>query len=109
MRRGTIAVGGDVGDVPALNMIAGTILVFGSAGRRSAAGMRRGTLFVGGARPHLLPTFRSTGLCRTHFLSLYFEALRRRGFAVPQNLGTRYEMFSGDLLGGGKGEVLVAA
>ena len=109
MRRGTIAVGGDVGDAAALNMIAGTILVFGSTGRRSAAGMRRGTLFVGGARPHLLPTFRSTGVCRTHFLMLYYEALRRRGFAVPPTLGTTLEMFSGDLLGGGKGEVLVAA
>lgn len=108
MRRGLLVVGGDVGDAPALNMIAGTILVFGTTGRRPAAGMRRGTLAVFGKPPKLLPTFRSTGVCRLLFLQLYFAALRRHGFAVPQRFDRApMAMFTGDLLGPGKGEVLV--
>ena len=39
-----IAVGGSIGDFPAVNMIAGSLFVFGACGARPAAGMRRGTL-----------------------------------------------------------------
>lgn len=107
MRRGLIAVGGDTGDFPAWNMIAGTILVFGTTGRRAAAGMRRGTLAVFGKRPGLLPTFRPSGLSKPTFLRLYFAELRRRGFALPEQLtDAELQVFAGDGLTVGKGEVL---
>jgi formylmethanofuran dehydrogenase subunit C len=110
MRRGLIAVGGDTGDFPCLNMIAGTVLVFGTTGARAAAGMRRGTLAVLGDAPRLLNTFRSAGDCKLAFLRIYFTLLRRRGFDVPAQLDDAdYRVFTGDLLTVGKGEVLVRA
>jgi len=108
MRRGLIAVGGSTGDFPCLNMIAGSVLVFGTTGARAAAGMRRGTLAVFGEAPKLMPTFKSSGLGRPGYLPLYFAALRRHGFPVPEKLHDReYRLFTGDLLTVGKGEVLV--
>lgn len=110
MRRGLIAVGGDTGDFPAWNMIAGTVLVFGTTGMRAGAGMRRGTLAVFGKQPRLLPTFRSSGLSRPTFLRLYFAELRRRGFDLPEQLTqAELQVFSGDGLTVGKGEVFVRA
>lgn len=110
-RRGLIAVGGSCGDFAALNLIAGTILVFGAAGIRAAAGMRRGTLAVlGPTRPPLLPTFRSAGRCRPQFLRVYLRTLRRLGFPVPDGLeDPEVELFSGDLVALGKGEILLRA
>lgn len=110
LRRGLIAVGGNVGDAPGLNLIAGTILVMGGVGIRPVAGMRRGTLAVFGKTPELLPTFRPSGLGRPLYLRLYFAALRRQGFAVPPELDEAdYRLFAGDLLAGGRGEVLTRA
>lgn len=107
LRRGLIAVGGDAGDAPGLNMIAGSIFVFGGVGIRAAAGMRRGTLAVFGQRPTLLPTFRASGRGRPLYLRLYFAALRKHGFQVPPHLdAAEYELFAGDLVTVGKGEVL---
>lgn len=107
LRRGLIAVGGDVGDAPGLNMIAGSIFVFGGVGIRAAAGMRRGTLAVFGKSPSLLPTFRAAGRGRPLYLRLYFAALRKHGFIVPPHLDdAEYDLFAGDLVTVGKGEVL---
>jgi formylmethanofuran dehydrogenase subunit C len=108
MRRGLIAVGGSTGDFPCLNMIAGSVFVFGTTGIRAAAGMRRGTLAVFGEPPQLLHTFKSTGAFNPLYLRLYFAALRRHGFEVPAELDdVDLQMYTGDLLTVGKGEVLV--
>lgn len=110
LRRGLIAVGGDIGDVPCLNMIAGSVIVGGTVGLRPAAGMRRGTLAVLGRPPELLPTFRSAGTTRPLFLRLYFATLRRLGFPIAAECDTAdYRHFAGDLLGVGKGEILLRA
>lgn len=110
MRRGLIAVGGNTGDFPGLNMIAGSILVFGTTGRSAAAGMHRGTVAVFGKPPTLPGTFRSGGACTVRFLRLYFAELRRLGFPVPAELDRAVmQIFSGDLLTVGKGEVLTRA
>jgi formylmethanofuran dehydrogenase subunit C len=109
MRRGLIAVGGAVGDFPVVNMIAGTLLAFGGCGIRPAAGMRRGTLgLLGGERAALLPTFRYGGRCRLGFLDVLLRALKRLGFGVASEfLGREWELWHGDLLTVGRGEIVV--
>jgi formylmethanofuran dehydrogenase subunit C len=110
LRRGLIAVGGKAGDGLGFNMIAGSILVLGAAGMRPGAGMRRGTigLFGSGNAPPLLPTFKFSCTCQPEFLQIYFQHLRRIGFAVPDEcLSAVYRRYSGDLLESGKGEILI--
>lgn len=109
MRRGLLAVGGSIGDFAALNMIAGSVFVFGVCGIRPAAGMRRGTLALFAPNPpKLLPTFKPAGSCRPQFLGLYFRTLRRLGFSVPEELsGSEYQLYHGDLVATGRGEILI--
>ncbi|MES1213016.1 MAG: formylmethanofuran dehydrogenase subunit C [Singulisphaera sp.] len=110
MRRGLVAVGQNVGDFAGLNMIAGSLLVCGACGARPAAAMRRGTLAALGARPALLPTFRSGGRCQPLFLRVYLRALARWQFPTAAELAdATYEIFHGDLLTGGRGEILARA
>lgn len=108
MRRGLIAVGGTAGDLAGVNMRAGTVLLAGPAGRRHGAGMRRGTLAFMQARPPLLPGFRAACRYRPDFLRVLLRYLATLGFPVPDLwLASDYELFSGDLIEGGRGEWLV--
>ena len=109
MRRGLLAIGGRCGDFAALNMIAGTILVFGDCGPRPAAGMRRGTLgLFGPNHAQLLPSFHAGCRHRPLYLQLVFRELRRLRFAVSQELfDADFRQFHGDMVSGGKGEVLL--
>jgi len=111
MRRGLIAVGGRCGDMTAFNMIAGNIYVFGECGIRPGAGMRRGTIgLFGQSDPVLLPSFRRGGRVRPVFLQLLFRKLRELDFAVPDNLFTsEFDQYHGDFLEGGRGEILSLA
>lgn len=111
MRRGLLAVGGGVADMAGFNMLAGTILVFGDSGIRHGAGMKRGTLgFFGPKRPELLPSFRHACRYRPEALQLVLRHLQRLEFAVSDELlrGT-LDLYNGDLLEGGRGEILVRA
>ena len=75
-----------------------------------AAGMRRGTLgFFGAELPPLLPTFRHACRYRPGVLSLIFGKLRARGFPLPANLDTEVDLYNGDLIEGGRGEILLRA
>jgi len=109
MRRGLLAVGGGCGDCAGFNMIAGSILVFGTAGIRCGAGMRRGTIGLFGPNPpSLLPTFRRACRYQPQFLRMMFLELRRLGFIVADELlNAYYSLHSGDLLEGGRGEILL--
>ncbi|MDX1944734.1 MAG: formylmethanofuran dehydrogenase subunit C, partial [Pirellulaceae bacterium] len=111
MRRGLIAIGGNAGDVAGMNMLAGSILVVGEAGIRHGAAMKRGTLaFLGRNAPPMLPTFRRA--CRYHpdVLQLIYRRLRQLDFPVPDELFTcSYDLYHGDLLQGGRGEILLRA
>ncbi|HEY1600080.1 MAG TPA: formylmethanofuran dehydrogenase subunit C [Pirellulales bacterium] len=108
MRRGLVAIGGAVGDFPAVNMIAGSLFVFGACGIRPAAGMQRGTLVMLGPRPTLLPTFRSAGPCQPTFSRVYLRKLAELGLDVAKDfVDASYELFHGDLVTVGRGEVLV--
>jgi len=110
MRRGLIAVGGNMGDLAGLNMLAGTILVFGDSGIRHGAGMKRGTLAFLGKAPPLLPTFRRACRYRPETLHLIYRELRRLEFRVPDEFFTcDYDIYNGDFLEGGRGEILLRA
>lgn len=111
MRRGLLAVGGRAGDLGGFNMLAGTILVLGNCGIRYGAGMRRGTIGLFGPEPPaMLPTFRHA--CRTHplMLTMVFQHLRRQGFTVPEDLfPAEFDLFHGDMIEGGRGELFTRA
>jgi formylmethanofuran dehydrogenase subunit C len=109
MRRGLIAIGGAIGDLAGVNMLAGTILLFGDSGIRHGAGMKRGTIaFLGGKSPPLLPTVRRACRCGPEVLQLVYRQLRRLDFAIDDALsGASYELYNGDFLNGGRGELLI--
>lgn len=111
MRRGLIAIGGNIGDLAGLNMLAGSIFVFGTSGIRHGAGMKRGTLaFLGSEAPPLLPTFRRACRYRPEALRLVYRELMRREFAVPDELlDGDCDLYNGDFLEGGRGEILIKA
>lgn len=111
MRRGWITVGGDAGDMIGFNMIAGTIFVFGNSGIRPGAGMRRGTIgLFGQERPELLPTFRHACRIRPQALQMMFRDLASEGMDIDAALrATDFELFNGDMIEGGRGELLLRA
>jgi formylmethanofuran dehydrogenase subunit C len=110
MRRGWIAVGGDCGDLPGFGMLAGSIVVLGKCGIRPGAGMRRGTLaLLGDARVKLLPTFRFACRQQPVVLGLLQRQLGTLGLPLASSTAGDVDIFNGDLLAGGRGEVLVVA
>ncbi|MEC9092855.1 MAG: formylmethanofuran dehydrogenase subunit C [Planctomycetota bacterium] len=107
LRRGLIAVG-SVGDLAGFNMLAGSVLVFGSAGIRHGAGMRRGTLaFWGTEPPELLPTFRFACRQELNFVAITERFLKAEG--LNNDFPEKVDVFHGDFLEGGRGEILIAA
>src|SRR5215510_15138743 len=109
MRRGLIAIGGNIGDLAGINMLAGSIFVFGESGIRHGAGMKRGTIaFLGKSPPPLLPTFRRASRYQPDVLQLVYRHLRRLDFAFDESLfAASYDLFNGDFLTGGRGELLI--
>lgn len=114
MRRGTIAIGGNAGDVIGFNMIAGTVIVLGESGIRHGAGMRRGTIALLGAPspgkgpPKMLPSFKYACTAQPQVVSLLLREIRELGFAIPEELlAADYDLYHGDLVALGRGEVLV--
>ena len=108
MRRGLIAVGGNIGDLAGFNLLAGSIVVFGESGIRHGAGMKRGTLAFFGPAPPLLPTFRRACSFRPEIMRLMFRHLARMEFAVSDDvLTSSYDLYNGDFLTGGRGELLI--
>ena len=108
MRRGLLAVGGDAGDLAGFNMLAGSIFVFGTAGIRHGAGMRRGTIgFFGDKAPPMLPSFRHACRYRPQVLLLIFRQLRASGFPLADDITTEVDLYNGDLIEGGRGEILL--
>jgi formylmethanofuran dehydrogenase subunit C len=108
MRRGLIAVGGSAGQMVGFNLIAGTILVFGECGIRPGAGMRRGTLGLFGPNPpELLPSFRYGSTYRPQVVALMLRELMAQGLTIdPTLLSSDFDLFQGDLVTLGRGEIL---
>jgi formylmethanofuran dehydrogenase subunit C len=109
LRRGFIAIGGPVGDLVGMNMLAGSIFMFGEAGIRHGAGMRRGTLaYFSGETPSLLPTFRHACRYSPLAINLMTRQLADDGFAAADAFrDASFELYHGDMLEGGRGELLV--
>ena len=111
LRRGLIAIGGNAGDLAGFNMLAGTILLFGDSGIRHGAGMKRGTIaFVGDKLPLMLPSFRRACRFEPDALKLIARFLKSLNFAASiERLMSPYELYNGDLIEGGRGEILLRA
>ncbi len=111
MRRGTIAVGGQAGQMPGMNMLAGTILAVAGCGARPGTNMRRGTIVLANSpSPDMPPTFRHACRYRPTFLPLVLRALNRCGLPLDPTLAhADYDLYSGDVLETGRGEILVRA
>ncbi len=109
MRRGTIVVGGDAGDLAGWNMLAGTICVAGDLGRHPGAGMVRGSIVCcSNNRPELLPTFSAGPRVATpewmNILSRWLKDNQVVEFA-DNLLNASFQLYSGDRLYGGRGEI----
>ncbi len=110
MRRGLIAVGGNAGDLAGFNMLAGTIVLGGSVGIRHGAGMKRGTIVLANKEPPppMLPSFRRACRYQPAALQLLYRSLRELDFKIAEELfRSSYDLYNGDLMEGGRGEILV--
>jgi formylmethanofuran dehydrogenase subunit C len=111
MRRGLVAIGGQAGDMLGFNLIAGTVLVFGECGIRPGAGMRRGTLGLFGPNPPpLLPSFRFGTTWQPPIVPIILRELRSQGMRYDDGLlSAEFDVYHGDLVSVGKGEVLIVS
>jgi len=107
MRRGIIAVGGQVRDFAGLEMKGGTILLRSGAELRTGAWISRGTI-ISLAPIRLLPTFSYSCTYNPTFLRLYARHLSTLGFSIPhEEQDGAYQRYTGDTAVPGKGEILV--
>ncbi|MDA7903625.1 formylmethanofuran dehydrogenase subunit C [Mariniblastus sp.] len=113
MRRGMLVVGGDAGDLLGWSMRAGTLVVMGKSGAHVGAEMKRGTIVLGGGLSQsLASSFREGGSFRMPAISLIANWLKQShpGFDVDlSRLDTEFNLFHGDFLHGGRGEILIPA
>lgn len=107
MRRGVIAVTGDVGNCCGWLMRAGTILVGGEIGKNLGAEMRRGTIVLLRGQPKRPQGFDAAGTHPMPVTNLLDRYLCNLGLAFPLD-NPRYEVWHGDRLWGGRGELLIA-
>ena len=108
MRRGMIAIGGSIGDLAAFNMLAGTVLVGAGQGIRHGAGMHRGTLvFLSEDAPELLPTFTHAGRQQPLVMTMLNRELSKLGYPHADLLLNEFDLYHGDQIEGGRGEILV--
>lgn len=107
MRRGWITIAGDCGTLAGYRMRAGSLFVLGNCGPRPGAEMIRGTIGLFGKQPpELLPTFRKACQIAPQFLALMCKELHQ---AANIEIPAAVTLWNGDLLTGGKGELLLAA
>jgi formylmethanofuran dehydrogenase subunit C len=111
MRHGMIAIGGSTDELTGYQMIAGSIVICGNAGPRIGAGMRRGTICsLGSAPPRLLPTFRFACRSRPPVIALMLRRVRDLGLPVDASRpSANLDLFNGDLLALGRGEIYLPA
>ena len=107
MRRGLIVVEGKCGEFAGASMIAGSLVLLGEVGERCGAGMKRGTILTT-REPHLPPSFRYSCDYHPAFVPMLLAELRTRRIGILPAFGGEMKCFRGDLLTGGRGEVLCA-
>jgi formylmethanofuran dehydrogenase subunit C len=109
MRRGTIVIGGAAGKLSGWHMLGGTILVFGEYGADPGANMTRGTIVLAGpTNPQPRPTFARGSSYQNSMMAMLDVWLQRREFESVCRLSeTDFQMYHGDLLNGGRGELFI--
>lgn len=106
MRRGLVAVAGGCGEAAAFEMRAGTVVVAGRVGRHAGLAMRRGSFVSLADQPTVPATFRRGRLWTPPFLLLLLRQLGRLGFQPSLRLPRLFRQWHGDVLSGGRGEIL---
>lgn len=112
MRRGAIVVGGDSGPHTAWQMRAGTVMVLGSCVGPTGIDMKRGTILVGGSvKPAMTFTqgHDSSPAIVTMMLRWLAGEKARLGVKLPEIKSEQFELWHGDVLTGGRGELFSAA
>lgn len=110
MRRGLIAISGACGDFPGYHMIAGTIAALGACGRHPGAGMKRGTIaLLNDERPALLPSFAHAASLPLQSHALLLRKLRALGLPIEELQSSCVDVFRGDSVSLGLGEIIVGA
>lgn len=110
MRRGTIVVGGDVGEYAAWQMRAGTIMVFGSCGGDLGIDMKRGTILLLNEVPlgHTFSEGTALALPFVEMLLQWISSVSQKfEVSLPDVDATPSQMWNGDKLCGGRGEVFL--
>jgi formylmethanofuran dehydrogenase subunit C len=106
MRRGLIFVGKSCGSCLGENMLAGTIVVGGQVGADPGIGMRRGSLLFY-QQAQLPLSFAAACTVKPIAVRLLVRRLAELGLQ-PLPLGDRpLQLFNGDLVAGGRGEVFM--
>ena len=117
MRRGSLVIGGAAGPQVGWNMRAGTILVGSGIEGSFGCGMIRGTIMTVAKAPKIVqqslgPTFQMGSRLSFPMTSLFQQWLANAGDRLASvNRLLRhetYQIFHGDCLRGGRGEVLIA-
>jgi formylmethanofuran dehydrogenase subunit C len=106
MRRGLVAVGGDCGAGAAFELRAGTVLVAGRVGPEAGLAMRRGSLVALADRPAIPATFHQGRAWVPPFIHLLLKSLAGAGFRPSGPLPAAFRQWHGDILCGGRGEIL---
>ncbi len=100
MRKGFIAVKGDVAEMAATRMRGGSIMVCGELGPRACVEASKGMVFALGKINSLLPTFKYSGTSEREFTGYYVRYLkaRRPDFIRSEILHSeKWVKFVGDL------------
>ena len=126
MRRGTIVVGKQAGKLVGWNMLAGTIVCLQGCGPHPGAGMKRGTI-IAAANPQLAATIKQNDWLLPSFNQgstdnvpifkplkkwVAAQTIDRNPIFTPTQLDLldqTYQVFHGDRLVDGRGEVFLAA
>ena len=67
-------------------------------------------VFMGDDQPQLLPTFRQAVKYQPEFMRVVLRKLVQNGFEVPDEaLRASYNLYHGDMIDGGRGEILLRA
>ena len=108
MRRGLIAIGGDAGNGCGYTMNAGTIVVFGKVQERVGLEMTRGTILLMQEPTSEFAGFIDGGQHPMPVANLIDDYLSETGFSklIGQRL---FRLLHGDMIRGGRGEVLIVA
>ena len=115
LRRGWICVAGSVQRLAGWNMLAGTIVVGRSAGPMAGKGMVRGSLVLpsrehaDGNRSALPPSFLTGAVFNQPVIGMTRNWLKKLAVDIDIPTDCEFQLFHGDQLAGGRGEILIAA